>query len=837
MRIRASLVALVAILSAFSSAQFDFGGGANGPSEPWKQFKMNGTKMKLDFRNANVDSVIALYSKASGINIVKDPTLTGPITVTSAKEVTLDEAFQILSTVLSLKNFTMSKEGNLLVIRGRNQQNRGGGGNQGGGAMDPDAMRRMFEGMNQNRGELKVYPIKYANATQVARVINEVFASTQDPMQQIMQQFMGGGFGGGGNQGGGPGGRGNQGRFNFGNFGRGGGGQFNRGGGFAQGQVVRASSDDYSNSVIVNAPSGEQRNVETLIKQIDKETDTPVQPRVFKLEFAVASEVAPAVQNVLTANAPKGRGGAGTQNVPIEQRFQQAFRFGNAQAAFGTVVADARTNSLIVTATEDNLKIVGDVIKELDVDIKYESSLFVFPLANARADQISTLLNQAFGTRSGGQNTRTVGTGGNQNPNRNNNQRNNMGGGNNLGGGGGRASIDDPNSMNLDLEDPDAINGELMTSVGVAQGGGFQQFFGGGQPARQGTAQTGRDAQGRLVPVQNLSGQVSVIADQNTNSLIVVATPENADLIRGILGQLDRIPEQVMIETIIVEATLDASSKLGVEWNLSNNKPFGNRNANDSTGTQFGLQNANPALQGFRYTLTGGNLTAFINALKTDRKFKVLSTPRIFTSNNAEAQINISQRVPYVLSSREDVNGNLTFTYAFEDVGIVLTVTPRITANGYVTMEINQTANDLEGFTDFNAPIINQRTADTTVSVKDGETIVLGGIIRSTVTSTTKKVPLLGDIPILGNLFKTTDKSNVQTELMVFLTPRVVRDDEEARKIREQHTKDLSKDSQQNVGKIIPPSLPPKGDNSQGGTKPPTPAKPPTGQKPPPPGN
>lgn len=119
MRIKASLVAFVAILSALGSAQFDFGGGTNGPSEPWKQFKLNGTTMKLDFRNSNVDSVIALYSKASGINIVKDPALTGPITVTSAKAVSMDEAFQILSTVLSLKGYSMQKEGNLLVIRGR----------------------------------------------------------------------------------------------------------------------------------------------------------------------------------------------------------------------------------------------------------------------------------------------------------------------------------------------------------------------------------------------------------------------------------------------------------------------------------------------------------------------------------------------------------------------------------------------------------------------------------------------------------------------------------------------------------------------------------------------
>jgi general secretion pathway protein D len=817
MRIKASLVAVLAIFSALSSAQFDFGGGATGPSEPWKQFKLNGSKIKLDFRNANVDSVIALYSKASGINIVKDPALTGPITVTSASAIPLDEAFQILSTVLSLKGYSMAKEGNLLVIRGRNTRGGGGQNNQGG-QPQPD-WGRLAEEMQRNRGELKVYPIKYANAAQVARVINEVFMTTQDPMQQIMQQFMGGSFG--------RGNQGNQGRFNFGNFGRG--NQGRPGGGFAQGQVVRASSDDYSNSVIVNAPSGEQRNVENLIKQIDKETETPLQPKVFKLQYAIAADIAPAVQNVLTANAPKGRGGQGNQNIPIEQRFQQAFRFGNTQAAFGTVVSDPRTNSLIVTATEDNLKLVEGVIEELDVDIKYESTVFVFPLENARADQVSTLLNQAFGSRSGNQNRNTGNMGRTNNQNRNNqnrnNNRNNMGGG----AGGGRASIEDPNTLELDLEDPEAEFGELATNIGVAQGGGFGIF--GGQN-RTAAPQTGRNAQGQLVPVQDLSGQVSVIADQNTNSLIVVATPENADLIRGILGQLDRIPEQVMIETIIVEATLDSSSKLGVEWNLSNNKPFGNPGANDNTGTQFNLQNANPVLQGFRYTLTGGNLTAFINALKTDQKFKVLSTPRIFTSNNAEAQINISQRVPYVLSSREDVNGNLTFTYAFEDVGIVLTVTPRITANGYVTMEINQTANDLQGFTDFNAPIINQRQADTTVSVKDGETIVLGGIIRGTVTTTTKKVPILGDIPLLGNLFKSTDRSNVQTELMVFLTPRVVRSEDEARKLRDENVKDLSKESQNNVNRVIPPPLPKTGDNSPGATRPPTPAKPPTNKPP-----
>ena len=196
-----------------------------------------------------------------------------------------------------------------------------------------------------------------------------------------------------------------------------------------------------------------------------------------------------------------------------------------------------------------------------------------------------------------------------------------------------------------------------------------------------------------------------------------------------------------------------------------------------------------------------------LNALQTDQRFEVLSTPRIFTANNSQAEINISQSIPYVLSQREDTNGNLTYNYSFQDVGIVLNVTPRITADGYVTMEVTQTANDLQGYTSFNAPIVNQRQAETTVSVKDGETIVLGGIIRNTVTSTVKKIPLLGDIPILGNLFKSKEKTDSKTELLVFLTPRIVRDPEQAKKLRLDSQNQLSPKSLKSLEKTIPPSI------------------------------
>jgi general secretion pathway protein D len=776
-------LSVLLLLPTIASAQFDMGGPPAVPA--WEQFKLNPkTTIKLDFKNASIDSIISFFQKQAGITIVKDPTLTGPITVTSAKAVPLKEAFQILSATLNLKGYEFAKEGKLMLLRKKNQ-------NPGGG-FDPSRIMSM---MGQNGGspfgeqpvpKLKVYPIKYANASQVARVVNEVFLGVQQNQNPFANMFGGGGgatmiMGGRGGQ---PG--------RFGNFNP---AMFQRPG--QQAPTVRASSDDFSNSVIINAPDKEQKEVEALIRQIDKETDEPQISRVIKLEFANATDLAPVVQNVLVSNAPRGRGGVTNQNTDPMQRFQQAMRLGSAQAAFGQVVADTRTNSLVVTATPQNIELVEQVVKQLDTEVEFENTTFVFPLSNAKASDVAQIITQAFGQRQvAGQNFRG-GQFGNQmgGQNRNNQNRNNQnraGGARGLGG----EVIDPDKEVGLETTD----EGELQTNVAVAQG---FQFMGGGGGQNRAAQQPARDQSGRIINVRELQGQISAIPDPNTNSIIVVATPENAEVIRNILDQLDKIPEQVMIETIIVEATLDSSDKLGVEWNLVQNNVFKPGNTG-TAGTDFGLGTAaGTDRQGFKYTLSGGDLSGFIQALKTDQKFQVLSTPRIFTSNNVQAEINISQSVPYILSSRQDANGAFTYNYTFQDVGIILTVTPRITTNGYVTMEVTQTANELQGFTSFNAPIVNQRQADTTVSVKDGETIILGGIIRNTVNSTVKKLPLLGDLPILGNLFKSTSKQNVKTELLVFLSPRVVRDPGEARKLREDGEKGMSPETKKALEGVL----------------------------------
>jgi Type II secretory pathway, component PulD len=791
----AATLAVVAAVPSVALAQFGFDDD-EPPPPPWEQFSLSSkTRVQLDFRNASVDAVLRMLSQASGVTIVKDPALTGGITLQSPKPVPLSDAFAMLNATLGLKNFEIRKEGNFLIIRGRQQ--RGGGGDAG--RMDFRNFPRGAD-FGGTATELRVFAIKYANASQVARVVNEVFINSGQqppapPTPGVQQAAQRGGFGGGG--GGGRGGQfgggnpfGGGGNFNFGNR-RGGGGGSNT-------SVVRASADDFSNSVIVNAPRRELEQVARLIEQIDKQTEQPQQSRVFRLQYAGAAELATVVQNVLVSNAPRGRGGFGATTGA--QQFQRpGGGFAAAAQALGTVVPDVRTNSLVVTTTEENLAVVEKVITELDKEIAFEESSFVLTLENARADEIATLLNQSFGgtNRGGGignfGGTRAVGGGNRNQQNRNQQNRNQQN------RGGGRAQdVPETDSLPLNLADPNAESGELATEVRVRQGGPFAQFpFGGGggfRPQNQQANPTGLDAQGRVVNVRDLSGQVVAIPDVNTNSVIVVTSPENRAILEQILKQLDRIPEQVMIETLIVEASLDTTNKLGVEWSFGPNR-F-DRNTTGAGASSFGLQSDTTQPQGLRYTLTGPQYSTFLQAVQSDSRFDVLSTPRIFTSNNSTAEINISQSLPYVTNQRTDNNGNLIFTYDFLDVGIVLTVTPRITSNGYVTMDVTQTANDFVRYTDFNAPVVNQREAQTTVSVKDGETVVLGGVIRNSVSATVNKVPILGDIPILGNLFKSKGTTKNKTELLVFLTPRVVRDEKQARQIREETEKELEKRTQ-----------------------------------------
>jgi general secretion pathway protein D len=743
--------------------------GAQSNAKPaWSSFKLNpNIRVTLDFRNASVDAVLHYFSQQSGIAIIKDPSLTGGITLESPKPQTLNDAFTMLNVVLGLKNFELTKDDNFLLVTPK--QTRGGAAMAG--------MMANFGNMGGGRSntELDVYVLHYASATTLATVINQVFAQTATAGAVTGP---GGGFGGPGGGFGGPGG----------GFGRGG----NAGSGSNSGPTVHASADDYSNSLIVNAPSAQQDQIASIIDQIDKPTDQPETSKVFTLKYALATTLQSEIQTILSGTVPLGRAATATTTASSRNGngggfFARLFGGGSSNNNNGTVTADSRTNSIIVTTTSVNMDQISQVIQQLDQPATFESTTFVYVMKNARADVVANLLNESFGNRTtngpqGGSLTNPTFTSSNIGST-------SSSGGSTPGGSSGSSS---------------RIGGTNNNNFTVTSSSNNQNQTGDTQ---------GVDEDGHIVNIRNLTGSVLLVPNIDTNSIIVVCPPEDRSIVKGILDQMDQIPEQVMIQTLVVEASLTKADSLGVEYNFTLKNPTGHGNFTGSqnygtvsTSSTTSAQNTALGLPaGGQFTLSAGQYSATVSAIQQDAAFNVLSTPRIFTTNNATAQINISQSIPYLTNSTVDTTtGAETNTYNFLDVGIVLTVTPRITANGYVTMDVTQTANDLVGYSSAGEPIVNQRETQTTVSVQDSNTVVLGGIIQNEISDTTNKVPLLGDIPLLGNLFKSESKQHEKTELLVFLTPHVITNPSQAEDLRVATTKN---DLDSATKKMLPSAL------------------------------
>lgn len=717
------------------------------PPPPWKSFPLDPkVRVKLDFRNANVDSVIHILSQASGIPIIKDPALLGGVTLQSPKPQTLGEAFTIFNAILKLKNYeiTKNKDDNFLLIATRQPA---------APPRPPTPPPSPPPGPPPPSTEpvVKYYNIKYASATEVARVVTEVFGAPPPPQPNFF----------GGPPPPTPPGNGKP--------------------------AIKASAEDYSNTVVIYAPPATQADILALITQIDKPTDQPLLPRVFKLQYALAEDLAQVIQNVLDDSSPLGRGGSTTAQKD-KSRNQPFYFFGgsdNSQNQGGTVIADSRSNSLVVTATTENLDHVAMVLKQLDQPAIFQSTTWVYAFKNARADVVANLLNQSFGNK-----TTNGPVGGSLTGNGLNQTTANQTSSNNLGS-------SQPSSQPNNGQ-PFGDNGNNNNGNGNNNNNGRSDYGGYGSQS-QNSQQTGLDSDGHVINIRSLKGEVLLVPNIDTNSVIVVSPPQDRAVVQAILEQMDIIPQQVMIETLVVEANLDKTNKLGVEF--SGTQSAGLRGVpGTSTLTQgFGLKAAAANQpQGLQYTLSAGQYSVFLQAVQTDNRFNVLSTPRIFTTNNATAQINISQSVPYQ-SSISQATGTTVSNYSFINVGIILTVTPRITDNGYVTMDVTQTANDLVGYTtsSLSAPTVNQREAQTTVSVKDGETVVLGGIINDTYSKVVNKVPLLGDLPVIGYLFRSSSKEVSKTELLVFMTPHVVRGPQDARKLRRDTEAELGKTTQQ----------------------------------------
>ena len=301
-----------------------------------------------------------------------------------------------------------------------------------------------------------------------------------------------------------------------------------------------------------------------------------------------------------------------------------------------------------------------------------------------------------------------------------------------------------------------------------------------------------------------VSSSTRVLADEITNSLIVLSTPEDYKFIKKTIQKLDTIPRQVMIDVLIAEITLSDEFKFGLEWVLANNLHLTNKiNLNGQAGQNTNQLNPLPnplpttsgaitTLGGFSYAAldAAGQVKALLQALASKNKLNIIASPHILCADNLEARIQIGDEIPIATSQATTVGGGAvassgliaTQTIQYKDTGTILKVKPQINESGLVSLQVNQEVSNATPETILGSQqfVISKREVTTNLVAQDGQTIVLGGLINESTTKTRTGIPILMDIPILGYLFGATDNSTTRTEIIVLLTPHVIRNQKEA---------------------------------------------------------
>jgi general secretion pathway protein D len=280
-------------------------------------------------------------------------------------------------------------------------------------------------------------------------------------------------------------------------------------------------------------------------------------------------------------------------------------------------------------------------------------------------------------------------------------------------------------------------------------------------------------------------GKITITPDKATNSLVIMASPNDYQNLLQVIQKLDKRRRQVFVQAIIAEITPDKLKDLGVQFGASGGGVKGNTAAAGAFDPFNFAGSADPAQMAviafLQSQVNNSNLqlAGNIKALDTDKAVNVLSTPTILTSDNKEAEIFVGQNVPLIGST--STTGTIVQTSVTrQDVGIKLKITPQISEGEYVKLDINQEISAVTGDKGQATDIVTTtRSAKTSVVVKDKETVVIGGLIQDQDQETVSKIPLLGDIPLLGWLFKTRHKERVKTNLLIVLTPRIIRGAEE----------------------------------------------------------
>lgn len=280
-----------------------------------------------------------------------------------------------------------------------------------------------------------------------------------------------------------------------------------------------------------------------------------------------------------------------------------------------------------------------------------------------------------------------------------------------------------------------------------------------------------------------IDGSVRVVADERNNALLLYAPPSEYRKIEAALKRLDISPTQVLIEASIVEVTLTDDLRYGLQWYFNDSHGSWSGSGQLTSGTSSTIGPINP---GFSYSVINpaGQVRAVLTALAEKSLINVISSPSVLVQDNHTASIQVGDQQPVRSATTVTDGGSTTSSIQYKDTGVALSVTPSVNAGGMVSMDIEQAVTDVgQVDTATGQRSFLQRQFSSRVAVRSGETVVLGGLIRDNSTRGKQGVPLLQDIPLFGNLFSTTTDNGTRTELLVMITPRVVRDDADLRAV------------------------------------------------------
>jgi general secretion pathway protein D len=708
--------------------------------------------MVLNFERADIREVIHSLATALGISYTIDPRIEGQVTIRTTGRIAREDLFPLLNQILRNNGIAAVKVGDVYQILPVAEAKT-----RAIIPRTPQARRRVE---SDDAFVIEIMPVQHVSS---------------DEMANVLQPFVT------------PG-----------------------------GDVL---SYPRANLLVVTDLESNVDRMRELVRTFDSNVFRDLRTRVFKLVHGDPEELADELLGLL---APYGVSGTGTDD-----------------SGGLYIVPLLRLNSLVVVAFDEAMFAeVERWLKLLDIppDEGAGRQTFVYNVENAKAVDLAAVLNELFG---GGPSGGTGGLGGRAGAPPSGVGLFGAGGaaggagtgagrfGSRRGGIGGQAGT----AFGQQQAGATGALGTAGTGTSLGGGGGGRlgstrrRAGGVGGAAGTGTAATGGGAVGVSLPGgRQVSGgpgglpgpppvfrqEVRIVADEVTNSLVVLATRRDYQLIVDVLRRIDVVPRQVLLEVTIAEITLTKDLSFGIAYAMSQNRlnralpggaadasifqnrgaPEGRSGAEDLGGL-VGTALRVPSRGAFAVISDRKHFNIFLNALQDITRVKMLSAPHIIAADNREAHILVGQSIPILTSTSQSTiaTSNIVNSVQYRDTGKILTILPQVNSKGLVNMQVRQEVSAVipnqTSFGNTGSPAFTTREAETTVVVQDGETVVIGGIIDDSIGASRSGVPYLMDIPVVGRVFRTDNDTRDRTELLILITPYVIRSRDDARAVTE----------------------------------------------------